>query len=256
MTPAKKQRKGYRVVFLIAFCLSVLSEALLFLFFQAGKINALFKDDFRVVFTRSAAEKNIPAETIKKNLETLKGVESVEFISARKRLDDLRVEDMEFSQAVAVLGKNFLPDTFEVRLKEKTFGRFGAWLEDARRVEGVSAIKYKNAEVHAVVHTLFYRNFMYMCFAFFCAALALMAIMVLTYGMNGALIAESARKDAPWFVAGVFGSAAAVFLAYAAVYPIKNLSPIWTWPGPGWHSLVMFSGGLTGWLLRQWKKTH
>ncbi len=254
MRKSGRGRKGYRIIFLTVFAVSLLAEVLLFLFFQVNKINSLLNKDFRVVFISARSKRNI--QELKEEIKSLPGVRDVEFISADKRLDELKAKDAEFSKSVMILGKNLLPDTFEVKLSENVFGGFENWLKKAEKVKGISEIKYKAGEVSAILHLVFYRNFIYICFALFIAAIVLMVIMALTYKFEMAFLIGRLKLDINWFLSGAFGSLTAVLACYTIVYPIKYLSPIWHWPNFLWHLVVVLSGGFIGWVIYQWKITH
>ncbi len=248
-------RKGYRIIFLVVFAISLLAEVLLFLFSQVKSINLMLKDDFRIVFVKSEKTK-LSTDAIIINLAKLEGVKEVVYIDRKERLKELTEADSDFSEIITLLGRNPIPDTFEIILDEALLGDLESWIADAWKTEGISDIKYKPLEAYAILHTLFYSHFIFISFIIVALSLIIMAIMVLMYKFTPHKTIENLRRDIKWFFAGALGSCIAVFTSYAIVYPIKYLSPIWSWPSPLWHILIIFLGGFMAWTIHQWKFTH
>ncbi len=248
-------RKGYRIIFLAVFGMSLLAEVLLFLFSQVNTINLMLKDDFRIVFVKSEKTK-LSIDDITGNLEKLEGVKEVVYIGREERLKELSESDSDFSEIVTLLGRNPIPDTFEIILDEALLGDLESWIAIAWKTEGISDIKYKPLEAYVILHTLFYSHFIFISFIIVILSLIIMAIMVLTYNFSLHKTVKDLKRDIKWFLAGSLGSFVAVFASYAIVYPIKYLSPIWSWPSPLWHILIIFFGGFMGWTIHQWKITH
>ena len=248
-------RKGYRIIFLAVFGMSLLAEVLLFLFTQVSTINLMLKDDFRIIFIKSEKTK-LSVEAITANLEKLEGVKEVLYVDRGERLKELRESDSDFSESVTLLGKNPIPDTFEIILDEALLGDLESWIATAWKTEGISDIKYKPLEAYVILHTLFYSHFIFISFIIVVLALIIMAIMVLMYKFSSHKLLKNIKRDIKWFLAGSLGSFVAVFSSYAIVYPIKYLSPIWSWPSPLWHMLIIFFGGFMAWTIHQWKITH
>ncbi|MBU2530970.1 MAG: permease-like cell division protein FtsX, partial [Elusimicrobia bacterium] len=123
-------RKGYRIIFLAVFAISLLAEVLLFLFSQIKSINLMLNDDFRIVFIKSEKTK-LSIEDITGNLEKLEGVREVIYVGRDERLKELKEEDNDFTEIITLLGKNPVPDTFEVILDEDLFGDLESWISKA-----------------------------------------------------------------------------------------------------------------------------
>lgn len=102
-TPEAARRKGYRVVFLLAFTAAVLFEALLFLHTQAREILSLLEDDFRVVvLLKDGGRKE--RDALWESIRALQGVRSAVFISKDERLARMREDDPELIKGGAVAG--------------------------------------------------------------------------------------------------------------------------------------------------------
>ena len=87
-------------------------------------------------------------------------------------------------------------------------------------------------------------------------AFMVMAAMVLTHGHTPAELAGALSADKQWLLSGGGGAGLAALTAYAVVYPVKYLSPVWVWPNPVWQAVLLVCGSLLGWVLCQWKNAR
>jgi cell division protein FtsX len=250
-----KPRKGYRVAFLLAFSAGLLAEMLLFMHAQMHEISMLLKEDFRIVVVRDEKSRET-ADAVGAALSAIKGTTQALFVSRQDRLARLKAEEPELVASVLPPGSNPMPDTWEVSIGEDALGDLNAWTDAAWRVSGVGDVKYKPLEAYAVMHALFYGHLITLAMALSFLAFMIMAAMVLTHGHTPAALAASLSADRAWFLAGAGGAAASALAAYAVVYPVKYLSPIWVWPNPLWQMAVILTGALLGWVLCQWKNVH
>ncbi|OGS13632.1 MAG: hypothetical protein A2234_08050 [Elusimicrobia bacterium RIFOXYA2_FULL_58_8] len=251
----QKVRKGYRVAFLMAFSVALLAEMLLFMHAQMREISMILKEDFRIIVVREDKGK-AAAESIESALAALPGTSQVFFVSRKDRLARLKAEDPELVASVLVPGLNPMPDTWEIIIKEEVLGDINSWTSAAWRIPGVADVKYKPLEAYAVMHSLFYGHLIRLTLALAFLAFMVMAAMVLTHGHTPAELAAALSADSRWFFSGAGGGAAAALVAYAVVYPVKYLSPVWVWPNPLWQAAVTVCGALLGWVLCQWKNTR
>lgn len=251
----KKERKGYRVVFIAVFAAALLAEALLFMRAQFREIALILREDFRIVVVADEKGRRDPA-AFEGRLRALPGTKEAAFISKAEVLKRLKEEAPDMVGAVMDIGSNPMPDTFEVELGEAALGNLNSWIEPAWKVPGVADIKYKPLEVYAILHTLFYGHYITAVLALVLLSLVLMALMTLTYKNTLSGLLESARRDRNWFFAGLAAALSAVALSYALVYPVKYLSPLWLWPGPFAQAAIVASGGVFAWVIFQWKNTQ
>ena len=251
----KKDRKGYRVVFLTVFAGALMAEALLFMRVQVREIALILKEDFRIVVVKSDKIKRDSAD-MDTAFRALPGTAEVSFISKAERLRKLREEDPDLVGAVMNMGSNPLPDTFEISLQEAALGDLSSWVEAAWKINGVSDIKYKPLEAVAILHTLFYGHYILVTLSLSFVALVLMALMTVFYRNTVANLLESLRRDRNWFFTGLLAGAIAVAVSYALVYPVKYLSPLWLWPGMLEQAAIIGAGGVSAWIIFQWKNTH
>lgn len=252
---AKKDRKGYRVVFLTVFAGTLMAEALLFMRAQVLEISSILKEDFRIVVVKSDKVKQDSA-SMEAAFKILPGTAEISFVTRAERLRRLREEDPDLVGTVMNMGGNPLPDTFEVSLEESALGDLRSWVESAWKINGVEDIKYKPLEAYAILHALFYGHYILVALALVFITLVLMALMAVFYRNTVPGLLESVRRDRNWFFAGLLAGAGAVALSYALVYPVKYLSPLWLWPGAPIQAAVIAAGGVCAWVIFQWKNTH
>ncbi len=249
---AHKPRKGYRVAFLLAFSAGLLAEMLLFMQAQMREISLLLKDDFRIIVVRDERSKETP-EIIGAALSAIKGSSQVVYVNRQDRLARLKADEPELVASVLSPGSNPMPDTWEITIAEESLGDMNSWTDAVWRVPGVADIKYKPLEAYAIMHSVFYGHLITLGLALAFLAFMIMAAMVMTHGHTPATLAASLGADKAWFIAGACGGALSALAAYAVVYPVKYLSPVWIWPNPMWQAAVIVSGSLLGWVLCQWK---
>lgn len=250
-----KPRKGYRVAFLLAFSAGLLAEMLLFMHAQMHEISMILKEDFRIVVVRDEKAKTT-ADAAGAALSAIKGTTQALFVSRQDRLARLKAEEPELVSSVLPPGTNPMPDTWEVSIDEDVLGDLNAWTDAAWRVPGVADIKYKPLEAYAIMHSLFYGHLITLALALSFLIFMVLTAMVLTHGHTPATLAVSLGQDRAWFAAGAGGAAVSALAAYAIVYPVKYLSPVWVWPNPVWQLAVIASGSLLGWVLFQWKNVR
>ena len=252
---APRPRKGYRVAFLLAFSAGLLAELLLFMHAQMREISMLLKDDFRIVVVRDGKSRET-ADAIGSALAALKGTQQAVYVPRQDRLARLKAEEPDLVASVLSPGSNPMPDTWEVSIAEEALGDLNAWTDAAWRISGVGDIKYKPLEAYAVMHSVFYGHLITLGLALAFLAFMIMTAMVLTHGHTPATLAATLVADRVWFLAGAGGAAVSCLAAYAVVYPVKYLSPVWVWPNPLLQAAVVLSGALLGWVLCQWKNVR
>jgi len=250
-----RPRKGYRVAFLLAFSAGLLAEMLIFMHAQMREISMLLKEDFRIVVVRDEKSKET-SDAVGAALAAIKGTRQAVFVSRQDRLARLKAEEPDLVASVLPPGTNPMPDTWEVAIEEDTLGDINGWTDAAWRISGVGDIKYKPLEAYAVMHSLFYGHLITLSLALAFLAFMVMTAMVLTHGHTPAGLAASLGADKFWFLAGGGGAAASALAAYAVVYPVKYLSPVWAWPSPLWQAALIVAGALFGWTLCQWKNVR
>jgi len=219
---------------------------------QMREIATLLKEDFRVVVVRDGKTREAPEKT-GAALAGIKGTVQAVFVSRQDRLARLKAEEPELVSSVLPPGENPMPETWEASISEDSLGDINAWVSAALRVPGVGDIKYKPLEAYAIMHSIFYGHLITLGLALSFLAFMIMAAMALAHGHTPASLLASLGADRNWFLAGAGGGTASALAAYAVVYPVKYLSPVWVWPNPFWQVGLVASGALLGWALCQWK---
>jgi hypothetical protein len=249
---SRKTRKGYRVAFLTAFSVALMAEMLMFMHAQMREIAMILKEDFRILVVRDEKAK-ATTEAVEAALAALAGTAQVFYVPRKDRLARMKAEDPELVASVLAPGANPLPDTWEVTIKEDVLGDMNSWVSAAWGVPGVADIKYKPLEAYAIMHALFYGHLIRLGLALAFLSFMIMSAMVLSHGHTLHSLLAAFPADKKWFLSGAGGALAAVLAAYAVVYPVKYLSPVWVWPNPLWQAAVAACGALLGWVLCQWK---
>ncbi len=253
--PEAARRKGYRVVFLLAFTAAMLFEALLFLHTQAREILGLLEDDFRVVVLLKDGKRK-ERDALWESIRALQGVRSAVFISKDERLARMREEDPELIKGALSLGPNPLPDSYEIAVDQSVMSSLNTWTELLWGMSGVAEVRYKQLEAYAILHFSFYDNFIALAFGLSLLGAVLFSLTVLLYRFSPAGLMEGIRKDKRWFLSGAGGAAAAVLACYLIVYPVRYLSPVWAWPNPLWHLAGVLTAGFLAWTMVQWKNSR
>ncbi len=254
-SPETSRRKGYRVVFLLAFSAAVLFEALLFLHTQVREILSLLEDDFRVVVLLKDGGRR-ERDALWESIRSLQGVRSAVFIPRDERLARMRDEDPDLIKGALSLGPNPLPDSYEIAVDQSVMSSLNTWTELLWAMDGVAEVRYKQLEAYALLHFFFYESFVTLVFGLSLLGAALLALTVLLYRFSPAGLMEGIRRDSRWFLSGAGGAGTAVLACYLIVYPVRYLSPVWAWPNPLWHLAGILVSGFLAWTLVQWKNSR
>lgn len=249
-------RKGFRTVFLIALCGGILAEAVLFLQRQLNEVSALLQEDFRIILTVDGKITRDQARVAEEKLRALAYVKDVDFVGREDRLKRLEASDPDIVGSVVLLGENPVPDSFEVKIDESALGDIPSWTDSAKNINGIASARYKPVQAYAILQVLFYERFLRFSLSAAALFLVLLGIMTVFYRVHWPQFVPEIAHNIRWVAAGAAGALLSAALCFALVYPIKYLSPLWAWPGWGWHAGVVFLGGFTGWILFQWKNTR
>ncbi len=247
----KSHKKGYRIIFLTALLFAVLFECLIFMRSQLMKIESILRDDFRIVLVLSPSEKK---ETVLEKVYALKGIKKAELVLSSQTMERIKQEDKELYYSLSAVGKNPVPDIIEAELEDAALGNLESFAEEAMKVKGVDDVKYKLLEAYAIIHFSFYSNFLSVIISLALLVSALIVFTGIAHAGFGNFF-SSLRNSMKWFSSGFFGAACAVFFVYIVIYPVKYLSPVWSWPSHWWHLLLSVICGLLGWVFYQWKKS-
>ena len=162
--------------------------------------------------------------------------------SREARSASLGLEDPDLCASVTWLGENPLPPAYELRWSEGGLQRFPQWLTQAGAVADWAEIRYKPAQIRALLQARFYRHFLSLTLsACVCAAAAA--------GAAGFWILGARPRPLKGAAGPALTAAAGTLVGIAAVclltLPVKGYFPWWSLP-PGSAQLLLLavSGGL------------
>ncbi|MCX5783494.1 MAG: hypothetical protein NTW04_03525 [Elusimicrobia bacterium] len=248
---ATKIGRGYRAVFLISFCVSLLAMAVVFMKDQAESIHKILSGDFRVLVIM---EGNVsPQDQAENILRVTDGVAATASVSKADSLELVKSRDPELAKSISVVGENPMPEFFEIRVKDSVLYDIGAWLQNNilnGKVPGAAGVFYKPEQVYALQQLSFYRLFLYMVLGLFFVGFATFALYCEVLGARKISFAVAFPQGIGKMVSGFAGAAAALGIFWLLIYPIKYLSPIW-WSAPliKWEAAIILEGALLGWAL-------
>jgi len=162
--PRKQAGKGLWPLFFAILCVTLLAEAVLFVDTQLAGINKILKDDFRIILIPGGKIPLDQAKVTEEKIRALSGVADVFFVDSQTRLERLQRWDADIIHSIVLLGKNPIPDSFEIHIEEKALGDAASLAESAREACGAGAeAKYKPVQAYAILQVLFYRRFFAFC---------------------------------------------------------------------------------------------
>ncbi|MBI5210360.1 MAG: hypothetical protein HY927_10350 [Elusimicrobia bacterium] len=149
-------RRFLAVSFALGLILGLTGGALLLLESHCRRFERVAYQDFRVaVFLK----KGLPERAVKVAQDKLGAVPDVDgttFVSPDESLADLRQEDAELFESVAILGENPLPAALDVRMSPDGIARVHQLVAQAFAMEEVADVRYKSAQVAAILQARFY----------------------------------------------------------------------------------------------------
>ncbi|TPW19018.1 MAG: hypothetical protein FD126_3107, partial [Elusimicrobia bacterium] len=137
MTMPAQRRSNLRVLAAGAL-VGLLSEAVLVVATQARLLEASLRSEFRVV---AALEPGLDAErrgVVEERLLALPGTESAAYVSPEAAIDRLAELDPSFPKAVALIGENPVPGSFEVTLSPEAVAQAAEWVKSAETLAEVA----------------------------------------------------------------------------------------------------------------------
>ncbi len=222
-------------------------ETLLLAERHCSRLEAALRDDFRVVlFTRASLEES-RAKVLEEKLRAVPEVADVRYVPADEALAELKRDDPELAESVALVSDNPLPAAFEVRPAPESFTHLGAWLDAAERLADWSDLRYKPGQVSAILRLRFYAYLLRMTLSTLLCLIAAIAL--------GSLLMEKGRGSfsaefAFWALAG---GAAGAALALAMSWPLRRDELLWALPGPLAQLSLLAACATLGWFLSLWR---
>ena len=230
------------LIFSLGLIGGVAGESLLLLKRHCTRFEAALRDDFRVLVFLKGDVEGSKLRVLQEKLRALPDVEEARYVSRDAALASLRLEDPDLVESVTWLGENPLPPAYELRLSEGGLQRFPQWLTQAGAVADWAEIRYKPAQIRALLQARFYRHFLSLTLsACVCAAAAA--------GAAGFWILGARPRPLKGAAGPALTAAAGTLVGIAAVclltLPVKGYFPWWSLP-PGSAQLLLLavSGGL------------
>lgn len=234
--------------FLVGAACGLGGATLLLLQRQCARVETSLREDFRVVLFLKSDLAEGPGKVLEEKLRALPSVEDVRAVSKRDALDALRREEPELVASLSFLSDNPLNPAYEVKLGPAALGRLPQWLEQAQDLNEWSDIRYKAAEVEAILQAAVFARFIGVALSGLVCLTAFLALAGLWSGRSWAPNAKLWSHFDAAAVAGLggaFGALAAVGFAL----PLKAAAPGWAWPSGWQHAAVLLCAATSGWVL-------
>lgn len=244
------KRTRLLLAFLLGLAAGVGGGALLVMERQCGKIESLLREDFRVLLFLKAEPDQTGQEVLEEKLMALPDVEEARYVSRQEALSRLRREDPELVESVTLLGENPLDPAYEVKLGAGAFGSFPQWAAQAHSVADWADLRFKPAQIQAILQAQFYGRFMNLASS---AAVCLAALMALA-GLWG--FARRTRSAPAWslrpptsLLVSAAGGACGAGLSLLMALPMRFFPPGWAWPSGARVVLLVLAAAVAGWAL-------
>ncbi|MDX6768521.1 MAG: permease-like cell division protein FtsX, partial [Elusimicrobiota bacterium] len=129
---------------------------LLFLERQSARLEAALREDFRVVFFLRGAVDEPRLRVLEERLLAAPEAAEVRYVSPKEALESLRREDPELVEAVALVGDNPLPGSFEVKPAPDALATLPRWIAEAARGGDWADVRHKPGQLQAALQARFY----------------------------------------------------------------------------------------------------
>ncbi len=243
--------KRLPLVFLLGLLAGVGGESLLYFQGQCVSAERALREDFRVVLFLPRELEGGKEKILEEQLRSLDGVADVEIISRAAALARLKLIEPELVESVVLVGDNPLLPAFEVRLAGESLGHIEDWINQALRLGDWADIRYKEAEVEAILKAQFYGRFLSLVLSALVCLVAAMALAAL-WSSGSATLAGGRRQIQGPFKSAAVASAGAAFAGvsvYFMLLPMRQLSAWWAWPSAGSQVALVFGAAVVGWAL-------
>lgn len=213
---------------------------------QARAAETRLSGDFRVLLFLESDLPQAKQELVAQRLRRLPDVADVRVVTRRQELAQLESEEPGLAESVALVGGNPLMPALEVKLTEAGLGHVPLWIAHADALASFSDVRYKPAQVRAILQARFYARFLDLVLAALAFGVALLALIVLGPWAGGA----GAWRAQPGGVAALAAGAACGMLAVAALMlPLSLLASWWQWPQLPRQMGLLAAAVAAGWAL-------
>ncbi|MFA6582745.1 MAG: permease-like cell division protein FtsX [Elusimicrobiaceae bacterium] len=251
--------RGYRIVFLLAMCVCLLGETVLFFSGQVKLISAVLRDDFKIILTVDESFPETGIKELEDKLYAVQGVTYAKYVSKNESFETVRSEDPELARTILTFGQNPLPRMITIKASDNALSNAGSWLKTniVDKMQGISGVSYNPEQIYAILQADFYDGLLSLVLALAAIAILLLAFFVELSAAKHIPFLHKPRQSLGWMFSGFLGASAAWAVMLALVYPMKHLSPMW-WSFPVlWRQmLVLLCGAILGWSMFRWKETR
>ncbi len=235
------------LAFAFALAAAVAGESLLLLSAQIAGFEKVSREDFRVSFFLKSELPDNRRQVLEDKLLGLEGVESVRFVARDEALAALRQEDPELADSIAWMGENPLPSAFEVRPRAGALGHFEDWLQVVRGAAEWSDVRFRPAQVRAILQAALYGRFLSLVLSFLLCVAAV--ILVVGLWRSPARFSWAAMPGA---LLPACGAAGGMLLALAAAWPARPYLPWWHLPRAVdqiilWAAAALAASAISSW---------
>lgn len=222
-------------------------ETLLLLKKHCSGIESFLRADFKVLaFLKNDLEMG-RLKIVEERIRALDGVDEVRFVSRDEAMWRLRQEAPELVEAVTWLGESPLPPAFEIVLSAESLGRLPQWLETASSLSEWVELRYKGAQVRAILQFRFYGRFIALMLGAALSAATFFCLYVLL--REGRLGGFQWRRDLAAIGSAAIGAGLGMAASCLAAYPLHGYLTWWSLPGPCEQGLLLAASGALGWAL-------
>ncbi len=224
---------------------------LLFLERQSARLEAALREDFRVVFFLRGAVDEPRLRVLEERLLAAPEAAEVRYVAPAAALENLRREDPELVDAVALVGDNPLPGSFEVRPAPEALAALPRWIAEAARSGDWSDVRHKPGQLQAVLQARFYGRLLRLVLdTLLCLAAGLVLAALASVRAAATAPSPARLRDA---AAAAAGTAVGALLAAAIAWPLKRHDWLWAWPAPGSQAVLLAAGAALGAVLSPWR---
>jgi len=235
-------------LFALAAAAGLAGETLLLAERHCSRLEAALRDDFRVVFFTRGSVEEARAKVLEEKLRAAPEVADVRFIPADEALANIKRDDPELAESVALVGDNPLPAAFEVRPAPESFTHLGAWIDAAERLADWSDLRYKAGEVQAILRLRFYARLLRMTLSTLVCLAA--GVALLAVGPFSRATHHGSPPSAFW-AAG--GGALGALIAVAIAWPLRRDELLWAWPDLTSQVFLLGACAVVGWSSSLWR---
>jgi septal ring factor EnvC (AmiA/AmiB activator) len=205
----------------------LLVEALLVLAAQVRSLESGLRADFRIVV---ALEPGLDAErrgVVEERLLALPGTEAADYVSPEAAVDRLAEVDPAFPKAVALIGDNPVPGSFEVSLFPEAVSQAAEWVKGAETLPEVAEASYSAPAARAVVELQFYARWLSLLLSLAGTGAGLAAAGALWQASRPGLAPGSAGRAASAGTLCLAGFAVGAVAAAVSARLLTGWAPAW-----------------------------